>query len=157
MALRETARRTLENVGRMAFALRPSALDEFGLVTALKDLIGRLEEQSGPKVELEFDALAGARLPTTVETVVFRITQEALTNVVKHAEAKTVDIRLACRERSVVLTIEDDGVGFSLVPGRGGKLGLVGMRERVASVSGELDIEAKQGVGTRLTVEIPLA
>jgi signal transduction histidine kinase len=156
-ALRETARRTLENVGRMAFALRPSALDEFGLLTALKDLIGRLEEQGGPKVKLTFDAPAGARLPDTVETVVFRITQEALTNVVKHAEAKTVDIRLACRQRSVVLRIEDDGVGFSLVPGRHGKLGLVGMRERVASVSGELDIESKQGVGTRLTVEIPLA
>jgi signal transduction histidine kinase len=157
IALRETARRTLENVGRMAFALRPSALDEFGLVTALDDLIGRLEEQGGPKVELELDAPTGARLPTAVETVVFRITQEALTNVVKHAEAKSVDIRLACRERSVVLTIEDDGVGFSLIPGRDGKLGLVGMRERVASVGGELDIESKQGVGTRLTVEIPLA
>jgi signal transduction histidine kinase len=85
------------------------------------------------------------------------ITQEALTNAVKHAEAKTVDIRLARRERSVVLTIEDDGVGFSPVPGLDGKLGLVGMRERVASVNGELDSEAKTGVGTRLTVEIPLA
>jgi signal transduction histidine kinase len=157
MALRETARRTLENVGRMAFALRPSALDEFGLVTAVKDLIGRLEEQGGPKVELKLDAPTGARLPTTVETVVFRITQEALTNVVKHAEAKTVDIRVACRKRSVVLTIEDDGVGFSLVPGHGGKFGLVGMRERVASVNGELYIAAKPGIGTRLTVEIPLA
>jgi signal transduction histidine kinase len=155
-ALRETARSTLENVGRMAFALRPSALDEFGPVTALKDLIGRLEEQGGPKVELELDPPAGARLPTTVETVVFRITQEALTNVVKHAQAKTVDIRLACRERSVVLTIEDDGVGFSLVPAHDGKLGLVGMRERVASVNGALDIDSKPGVGTRLTVEIPL-
>jgi signal transduction histidine kinase len=156
-ALRERARRTLEKVGRMAFALRPSALDEFGLVPALKDLIERLEEQGGPKVELELDPPAGARMPTTVETVVFRIMQEALTNVVKHAEAKTVDVRLACRARSVVLTIEDDGIGFSQVPGRGGKLGLVGMRERVASVNGELDIEARPGIGTRLTVEIPLA
>jgi signal transduction histidine kinase len=156
-ALRETARSTLEGVGRMAFALRPSALDEFGLVTALIDLIGRLEEQGGPKVELELDPPAGARLPTTVETVVFRITQEAVTNVVKHAEAKSVGIRLECRERSVVLTVKDDGIGFSQVPGHGGKLGLVGMRERVASVNGELYIEAKPGIGTRLTVEIPLA
>jgi signal transduction histidine kinase len=156
-ALRETARSTLENVGRMAFALRPSALDEFGLVTALNDLIAGLEEQGGPKVELELDPPAGARLPTKVETAIFRITQEALTNVVKHAEAKTVDVRLACRERSVVLTIEDDGGGFSQVQVRGGGLGLVGMRERVASVSGALDIESKRDVGTRLTVEIPLA
>jgi signal transduction histidine kinase len=156
-ALRETARSTLENVGRMAFALRPSALDEFGLVTALDDLIAGLEEQGGPKVEFELDPPAGARLPTKVETAIFRITQEALTNVVKHAEAKTVDVRLACRERSVVLTIEDDGDGFSQVQVRGGGLGLVGMRERVASVNGALDIESKRGVGTRLTVEIPLA
>jgi signal transduction histidine kinase len=158
-ALRETARSTLENVGRMAFALRPSALDEFGLVAALNDLIAGLEEQGGPKVEveLELDPPAGARLPTKVETAIFRITQEALTNVVKHAEAKTVDVRLACRERSVVLTIEDDGGGFSQVQVRGGGLGLVGMRERVASVNGALDIESKRGVGTRLTVEIPLA
>jgi signal transduction histidine kinase len=155
-ALRETARSTLENVGRMAFSLRPSALDEFGLVPALKDLIGRIEAQGGPKVELELDAPADARLPAKVETVVFRITQESLTNVVKHAEAKTVDIRLKCRERSVVLTIEDDGVGFSLPRVGGEKLGLVGMRERVASVNGALDIESKQGVGTRLTFEIPL-
>jgi signal transduction histidine kinase len=156
-ALRETARRTLENVGRMAFALRPSALDEFGLVTALKDLIGRLEDQGGPKVELELDALAGVRLPTMVETVVFRITQEALTNVVKHAEAKSVEIRLAWRERSVVLTIEDVGGGVYLEHVPGGGLGLVGMRERVASVNGALHIDTKRGVGTRLTVEIPLA
>jgi signal transduction histidine kinase len=157
IALRETARRTLENVGRMAFALRPPALDEFGLGTALQDLIGRIEEQGGPKVELKLDAPAGTRLPPAVETVVFRITQEALTNVVKHADAQTVDIRLACRERSVVLAIKDDGAGFSLVAGRDGKVGLVGMRERVASVGGELEIESKQGVGTRLTLEIPLA
>jgi two-component system, NarL family, sensor histidine kinase DevS len=155
-ALRETARSTLENVGRLAFALRPSALDEFGLVSALRDLSGRLEEQGGPKVELEVDLPEGARLPAKLETAVFRITQEALTNVVKHAEAKTVHISLARRERSVVLTVEDDGRGFSLAQVPGGGLGLVGVRERVASVNGALDIESKGGAGTRLTVEIPL-
>ena len=68
-----------------------------------------------------------------------------------------MDIRLAFRERSVVLSVEDDGLGFSLVQVHGGGLGLVGMRERVASVNGALDIDTKRGVGTRLTVEIPLA
>jgi signal transduction histidine kinase len=156
-ALRETARGTLENVGRLAFALRPPALDEFGLVPALKDLSGSLEEQGGPKMELDVDLSAGSRLPGKLETTVFRITQEALTNVVKHAEANTVRITLARRERSVVLTIEDDGRGFSRAKAAGGGLGLVGMRERVASVNGSLDIESKPGAGTRLTVEIPLA
>jgi signal transduction histidine kinase len=155
-ALRETARGTLEKVGRLAFALRPAALDEFGLVPALKDLSGSLEEQGGPKIELDLDLPAGKRLSTKLETAVFRITQEALTNVVKHAEAKTVHIIFACRERSVVLRIEDDGRGFSPAQVGGGGLGLVGMRERVASVNGALDIESKRGAGTRLTVEIPL-
>jgi signal transduction histidine kinase len=156
-ALREKARSTLESVGRLAFALRPSALDAFGLAPALKDLSSGLEEQGGPKVELEVDLPAGARLPAKLETAVFRITQEALTNVVKHAEAKTVHIIFACRERSVVLTVEDDGRGFSRAQGADAGLGLVGMRERVASVNGALDIESKRGAGTRLTVEIPLA
>ena len=150
-------RQMLENVGRLAFALRPAALDEFGLVPALKDLSGRLEEQGGPKIELDVDLPAGKRLPAKLETAVFRITQEALTNVVKHAEAKTVHIIFACREQSVVLTVEDDGRGFSPAQVAGGGLGLVGMRERVASVNGALDIESKRDAGTRLTVEIPLA
>lgn len=156
-ALRETARSTLENVGRLAFALRPSALDEFGLVPALRDLSGRLEEQGGPTVELEVDLPDATRLPAKLETAVFRITQEALTNVVKHADAKAVHVTLARRERSVVLAVEDDGRGFSPAQQRDGGLGLVGMRERVASVNGALEIESRRGAGTRLTVEIPLA
>jgi signal transduction histidine kinase len=156
-ALQVTARGTLENVGRLAFALRPAALDEFGLIPALKDFCGSLEEQGGPKIKLDLELPAGKRLPAKLETAVFRITQEALTNVVKHAEAKTVHIIFACRERSVVLRIEDDGGGFSPAQVAGGGLGLVGMRERVASVNGALDIESKRGAGTRIMVEIPLA
>jgi signal transduction histidine kinase len=156
-ALREIARETLENVGRLAFALRPSALDEFGLVPALKDLSSGLEERGGPKIELEADVPAGKRLPARLETAIFRITQEALTNVVKHSEATSVHIIFACGERSVVLTVGDDGRGFSEAQGASGGLGLVGMRERVASVNGVLAIESKPGEGTRIKVEIPLA
>jgi signal transduction histidine kinase len=157
LALRETARSMLENVGRLAFALRPPALDEFGLVPALKDLCGSLEEQGGPKIDLDVDLPTGTRLPAKLETAVFRITQEALTNVVKHADAKTVHVIFSCRERSLVLRIEDDGGGFSRAQVAGGGLGLVGMRERVASVNGAVDIESKRGAGTRITVEIPVA
>jgi signal transduction histidine kinase len=155
-ALRSKARSALENVGRLAFAIRPPALDEFGLAPALKDLSGRLEEQGGPKVELEIDLPAGARLPSKLETTIFRITQEALTNVVKHAEATTARVAIAYRERSVVLTVEDDGRGFSEGRQADGGFGLVGMRERVASVNGALHIESKSGAGTRLAVELPL-
>jgi signal transduction histidine kinase len=156
-ALRKTASSALENVGRLAFALRPPTLDEFGLAPALKDLSGRLEERGGPKVELEIDFPAGRRLPSKLETAIFRITQEALTNVVKHADATTVRITLAYRERSVVLTVEDDGRGFFHAPGIDRGFGLVGMRERVASVNGALHIESKVGAGTRLAVELPFS
>jgi signal transduction histidine kinase len=156
-ALQETARTTLEHVGRLAFDLRPSTLDDFGLGTALKALGAGLEEQGGPEVRLEVDLATGERLPARVETAVFRITQEALTNVVKHADAKTVHITFARQERSVVLTIDDDGCGFSRAQASDDGFGLVGMRERTASVNGALSIESKPGAGTRLLVEIPIS
>jgi signal transduction histidine kinase len=155
-ALRKNASSALEKVSRLAFALRPAALDEFGLVPALRDLSSVLEERGGPKVELQIDLPADKRLPAKLETAIFRITQEALTNVVKHAEAETVRIAFALGERSVLLMVEDDGRGFSPARGAAGGFGLVGMRERVASVNGALDIESKRGAGTRLAVEIPL-
>jgi signal transduction histidine kinase len=156
-ALQETARTTLEHVGRLAFDLRPSTLDDFGLGPALEALGAGLEEQGGPEVKLNVGLAAGERLPTRVETALFRITQEALTNVVKHADAKIVHITFSRQERSVVLTIDDDGCGFSRAQVPSDRFGLVGMRERTASVNGALDIESQRGSGTRLTVEIPIS
>jgi signal transduction histidine kinase len=155
-AVRESAKRTLERIGRLVFAIRPPALDELGLVPALRDLRGNLQEQGGPKVELEIDLPDGTRLPARLETVIFRVTQEALTNVVKHAEAETVRITLVLRERSVLLAIADDGRGFSEARTRDGGFGLVGMRERVTSLNGSLEIESQRTAGTRISVEIPL-
>jgi two-component system, NarL family, sensor histidine kinase UhpB len=155
-ALRRNASSALENVGRLAFALRPPALDAFGLAPALKDLCSVLEERGGPKVELQIDLPTGTRLPAKLETAIFRITQEALTNVVKHADADTVRITFAVGERSVLLAVEDDGRGFFQARGADGGFGLIGMRERVASVNGSLDIKSEPGAGTRIAVEIPL-
>ena len=156
-ALRKNARSALQNVGRLAFTLRPPALDEFGLASALKDLSGSLEERGGPKVDLAIELTPDTRLPAKLETIIFRVIQEALTNVVKHAEAETVRITVASRERSVVLAIEDDGRGFSEARTHDGGFGLVGMRERVASLNGSLEIESTHGSGTRIAVEIPLS
>lgn len=156
-ALRTDARSAFENVGRLAFALRPPALDELGLAPALRDLSSVLEERGGPKVELEVDLPADKRLPAKLETAIFRITQEALTNVVKHAEAETVRITLAFGERSLLLAVEDDGRGFSPARGADRGFGLIGMRERVASLNGAFDIQSNRGVGTRLTAEIPVS
>ena len=155
-ALRKDASSALENVGRLAFALRPPALDAFGLAPALRDLSSVLEERGGPKVDLQIDLPADKRLPAKLETAIFRITQEALTNVVKHADAEAVRITFAFGERSVLLSVEDDGQGFSRTREPVGGFGLIGMRERVASVNGSLDIKSERGTGTRLAVEIPL-
>jgi signal transduction histidine kinase len=141
----------------MAFELRPQGLDEFGLVAALRGLGSGLAERGGPRVELTVDFPAGDRLPPRVETALFRVTQEALTNVVKHAGANVVSLNLGQSERSVVLVVHYDGCGFSEEQGADGRFGLVGMRERIASVNGALAIESERGAGARITVEIPVA
>jgi len=154
-SLRELVVETLHDVRRLAVELRPTALDDFGLVAALERLTGTFSEQTGIAVDLESRLRENERLPTEVETVLYRIVQEALTNVVKHARAERVSIVLMRNERGVSAVIEDDGRGFR-PDANGGGLGLVGMRERVALVDGTLEIESSDGGGTTLVVEVPL-
>ena len=151
--LRELVVTTLQDVRRLAVELRPTALDDFGLVPALERLVETFREQTGIEVDLE-PRLGGERLPSDVETTLYRITQEALTNVVKHAHAKRVSIVLTRRDGSISAVIEDDGQGFEEDGSRNG-LGLLGMRERVALVDGRLTIESSPGSGTTLSVEVP--
>jgi signal transduction histidine kinase len=158
--LRELVVATLQDVRRLAVELRPKALDDFGLVPALERLTSSFAEQTGIAVELE-SRLPESRLPSEVETVLYRVVQEALTNVVKHAHAERVSIVLSGRDGAVAAVIEDDGRGFvrerldnELSEGDG--LGLVGMRERVALVDGRFTVESAEGAGTTIAVEIPL-
>jgi signal transduction histidine kinase len=144
---------TLGDVRRLAVELRPKALDDFGLVPALERLTGAFSEHTGIGVDLESRLVEEERLPSEVETVFYRIVQEALTNVVKHAHAERVSIVLTRKQRAVKAVIEDDGRGIKSA--RDGGLGLVGMRERVALVDGRLDIETSDR-GTTLVVEVPL-
>jgi signal transduction histidine kinase len=152
--VRELVVATLQDVRRLAVELRPAALDDFGLTAALERLTDNFSEQTGITMELEA-RLGQERLPSDVETVLYRLVQEALTNVVKHAQAKHVSIVLRRKEGAVTAVIEDDGRGFT--DGQGGSgLGLVGMRERVALVNGRLRIESAPDAGTTLLVEVPL-
>jgi signal transduction histidine kinase len=153
--LRELVVGTLQDVRRLAVELRPTALDDFGLAAALERLVGNFSEQTGLAVELE-SGLGDERLPADVETVLYRIAQEALTNIVKHAHAQQVSIVLQRKAGAVSAVIEDDGRGF--VPGveKDSGLGLIGMRERVALVAGRLEIESAEGAGTTLVVEVPV-
>jgi signal transduction histidine kinase len=153
--LRELVVQTLQDVRRLAVELRPTALDDFGLGAALERLASTFSDQTGTTVELE-SRLGDDRLPSDVETVLYRIVQEALTNVVKHAQAEHVSIVLQRKGSAVTAVIEDDGRGFAGGHQRDGGLGLVGMKERVELVNGRLEIESAEGAGTTLVVEVPV-
>ncbi|HET8528674.1 MAG TPA: GAF domain-containing sensor histidine kinase [Gaiellaceae bacterium] len=153
--LRDLVRSTLQDVRQLAVELRPTALDDFGLVPALERLVSTFGESTGIGVDLQ-PSLPPERLPPEVETALYRIVQEALTNIVKHARATHVSIVLARRPGSVTAVIEDDGVGFDVASARADGLGLVGMRERVGLLGGRLAIETGEDAGTTLLAEVPL-
>jgi two-component system, NarL family, sensor histidine kinase DevS len=153
--LRELVVETLQDVRRLAVELRPKALDDFGLVPAIERLVETFREHTGIHVDLE-PRLGNERLPSDVETTLYRITQEALTNVVKHAQAEHVSIVLTRRDGSVAAVIEDDGRGFGTGDNSSG-LGLLGMRERIALVDGRLEVETSPGSGTTLSIEVPVS
>jgi two-component system, NarL family, sensor histidine kinase DevS len=153
--LRELVVATLQDVRRLAVQLRPKALDDFGLVPALERLTQTFSETSGIAVDLEAQ-LGRDRLPTEVETTLYRVVQEGLTNVVKHAEATRVSILLVRRTGTATVVIEDDGRGFDPSEPSADSLGLQGMRERAELHDGRLTVETSPGAGTTLVVEVPL-
>jgi signal transduction histidine kinase len=152
--LREQVVATLQDVRRLAVELRPKALDDFGLVPALERLVATFAEQTGIETHLEA-RVREARLPSEIETVLYRVVQEALTNVVKHARAEHVSVLLHARPGKVAVVIEDDGRGFSADALSADGIGLVGMRERVALVGGRLELETSEEGGTTIVVEVP--
>jgi signal transduction histidine kinase len=152
-ALREMAVATLRDVRRLAVELRPKALDDFGLVPAIERLAEAFQEQTG--IQVDFESRLGDRLPSELETSLYRIVQEGLTNVVKHARARHVSVLLTRKDSSVAVVIEDDGRGFSPESAGAEGLGLIGMRERLALVDGTLAVESAPGSGTTLVAEVP--
>jgi signal transduction histidine kinase len=152
--LRELVVSTLQDVRRLAVELRPTALDDFGLVTALERLTNSFAEQSRIPVDFH-SALPAERLPAEVETALYRIVQESLTNVVKHARATRVSVLLTRKNGSVAAVVEDDGRGFDPGTMSDDGFGLVGMRERIASLGGKLEIESGKA-GTTIAAEVPL-
>ncbi|HEU4971949.1 MAG TPA: GAF domain-containing protein [Gaiellaceae bacterium] len=153
--LRELVVSTLQDVRRLAVELRPAALDDFGLVPAVERLRDIVAEQGAISVDVQSE-LSDARLPADTETALYRIAQEAFTNVLKHAAASRVTLRLTRRDDTVTLVVHDDGKGFDPASVRDGSLGLVGMGERVALLGGRLTIESSEGAGTMLKAEVPI-
>jgi two-component system, NarL family, sensor histidine kinase DevS len=153
--VRDLVRSTLQDVRRLAVELRPKALDDFGLVPAVERLTESYAEQTGIDVEFVHN-VPDTRLPPEVETALYRIVQESLTNVVKHARAGQVSIVLTGKDSSVSILIEDDGVGFDPSRVRGDGLGLVGMRERIGLLGGRVTVESRPGAGTTFVAEVPV-
>lgn len=168
------ALRSLEGLHRLIFDLRPSVLDDLGLLSAIRWCAERHLESLGIAVRCEFSGPGtraghpresagpvGGRLPPQVETALFRVVQEAIVNIAKHAEAETVLIQCAVREGDLTIEIEDDGKGFDLSslagPGAAARgLGLLGIRERVELLGGTVEIESSPGQGTRIALTVPL-
>ena len=153
--LRELVVTTLQDVRRLAVELRPRALDDFGLVPALERLVETFQEQTGIEVIME-PQLGEERLPSEIETALYRIIQEALTNVVKHAQARRVSIVLSRRGNTVSAVFEDDGRGFAVDETREDGLGLLGMKERLLLLDGRLQVESSSDGGTTLVAEVPV-
>ena len=146
---------TLQSVRRLAVELRPKALDDFGLVPALENLADAFGGDSGIAIDVEAN-LDETRLPAEVETALYRIAQEALTNVAKHSRAEHVSVVVTRRDGTVTVVVEDNGRGFGAAGGDGEGLGLVGMKERVGLLGGRLAIESTEGSGTTIVAEVPL-
>jgi signal transduction histidine kinase len=137
--------------------LRPPALDQLGLAPALASLAQRTAAANGIEIRTDLRLPEDRRLDPEVETTVYRVVQEALTNVVKHARATAVDLAVRCDGGQIDVAVSDDGVGFDLEAAALGGFGLTGMRERVELAGGELDVAPRPEAGTRIHARLPAA
>jgi two-component system sensor histidine kinase UhpB len=158
--IRELTAETLEAVRKLAVELRPATLDDLGLLAALEAYTDSYSTRIPVRVTFTargFDD-GERRLPPEIELVLYRVVQEALTNVAKHANAREVDVTLTRRPDTVVAVVGDDGIGFNveeMMRSRERGLGLFGMQERLALVRGQLAIDSEPGGGTRIRARVP--
>ena len=145
-----------EATRHIAYELHPSVLDDLGLVASLRALCKKFGEHEGVRVQFSSGVLP-SEIPRETASCLYRVVQESLQNIARHAGAKKASVSLSVKKNAVALTITDDGTGFDLeeAKGRGG-LGLIGMEERTRLAKGKLSITARKGHGTRILVEVPL-
>jgi signal transduction histidine kinase len=143
-----------EGLRRLAHELRPCVLDDLGLVAAMRSLLDGVRVRDG--LTVAFTARVHRPLPATVETAVYRFTQEVVTNVRRHARATHLTVQLEERPRALICRISDNGVGFQAARRFGSGLGLRGIHDRMLALGAELTIRSAAGAGTELLAEIPL-
>ncbi len=155
--LRELTARALEDVRRVALDLRPTILDDLGLAAALEWRVDEFNKGDGVRASVVVDGL-DRRMPREAELVLYRVGQEALSNISRHSAASEVVVTLRRDADLCILQVSDNGVGFDparMRPDADHGLGLVGMRERVAMIGGDLEVNSQPGTGTRITARIP--
>lgn len=156
--LERLAGRIASEVHELAVEMRPPGLDNLGLALAMESMLHDWADRSGIACDFQAVGIDAERFPPEVETTLYRIAQEGLTNVLKHADATQVSVLLERRGGVITLVIEDDGQGFDTdvlyTPEKTQALGLRGMRERVTPLAGRLDVESSPGVGTTLFVRV---
>ena len=153
-AIRQDAQQTLQETRLLIFELRPLILESQGLVAALRARLDTVEARGDLAIHLDLQELPD--LQPQVETALYRIAQEALNNIAKHARASELDLRLAQNTDSITLHIADNGIGFDPAAVPAGRVGLQGMAERVEQIHGRLTIDSAPGKGTTIHVEVPL-
>jgi len=145
-----------QGLAEIAARLRPTALDNLGLRAAIEQHLSVWSERTGIEVEFETWELEHERFSEGVETALFRLVQEALTNIARHARATKVCVIVQCTSGHAVVSVEDDGVGFDPDDIPEGHFGIVGMRERLSLCQGTLEIESSRGVGSTVLARVPL-
>jgi signal transduction histidine kinase len=159
--LKTSVSQLLASIHDMTLELRPTTLDDLGLVPALAQYAKACPANLGIEVDFAEIGISGKRLPREIETTLYRAVQESLTNVARHAQVKKASILLRKNDKTITAIIEDNGIGFDKDDVNGGqskrqRLGLYGMKERVALVNGTLTVETKPGSGTTIYIEIPV-
>lgn len=156
--MRRIVGEAIQEVRSLSHGLRPSVLDDIGLIPALERLVADVNQTGVLAVGLTIGEAPSDRLPEDIETAVYRIAQEAISNALKHSQAGHVHVELTCSAHQVALTVADDGCGFVAVSGSdgGNGLGLPGMHERASLLHGQLEIDSQSGRGTTVRAAIPL-
>lgn len=154
-SMRQMVRQSLYEVRRIIYDLRPMALDDLGLVPTMRKYLQTLSEYH--ELEIQFQEQSNQeRLEEKYEVAIFRLTQEAVQNAIKHAEATKIEVKLVVSHSRVNVSVKDDGKGFSFGETKSQSFGLIGMRERVDMLEGSLELTSKPGKGTHVFINIPL-
>jgi two-component system, NarL family, sensor histidine kinase DegS len=154
--LKRMARSSLSEVRRIIYDLRPMALDDLGLVPTLRKYLIRTEEYNNG-THIQFHNFGEeCRLPPNYEVALFRLVQESVQNALKHAEATVIQVKLEMGKDRIVVIVKDNGQGFDVRTKKEGSFGIVGMKERIELLDGNITIDSKQGLGTVVTIQVPI-